>query len=162
MESATTRRLRLSLVQVMKLVVYCAVASACAAPMVRLWRIGFVNGGTFQGLVSVVLFEAVLVPLVWVGLSLLLVRRGASRDGLICALLLCSVSVALGIACWSLFAYTLPVYGNAFAWVALLLNAMVILTLIAAMLWLSPRLWHYLRAGGTSSEPRPSAKATGA
>jgi hypothetical protein len=36
------------------------------------------------------------------------------------------------------------------------LNAMVILTLTAAMLWLSPRLWRYLRAGGMSSEPRPS------
>lgn len=77
-------------------------------------------------------------------------------------MLLCSASVALGIACWSLFAYTLPAFGNPFAWVALSLNALVILTLTAAMLWLSPRLWRYLRAGGMSSEPRPSAKATGA
>jgi hypothetical protein len=159
MESAITHRLRLSLVQVMKLVVYCAVASACVAPMVQLWRI-VVVAGSLQGLVAVVLFESVLVPLVWVALSLLLVRRGAWRDGLICTLLLCSVSVALGIASWSLFAYTIPAYGNPFERVglsALTLHVMVILTLVAAILWLSFRLWRCLRAGGTSSGPRHSA-----
>jgi hypothetical protein len=46
MESTGTDRFKLSLVQVMKLVVYCAVASACAAPMVRLWQIGVVQGGS--------------------------------------------------------------------------------------------------------------------
>jgi hypothetical protein len=92
-----TNRLQLSVVQFMKLVVYCAVASACAAPMVRLSRI---NGGgaDFRGLIAVALFESVLVPLVWVGLSVLVIRRGAWRDALICAVLLCSVSVSLGIA----------------------------------------------------------------
>jgi hypothetical protein len=160
MESAITHRLRLSLVQVMKLVVYCAVASACVAPMVQLWRIVVVDAGSLQGLVAVVLFESVLVPLAWVALSLLLVRRGAWRDGLICTLLLCSVSVALGIASWSLFAYTIPAYGNPFERVglsALTLHVMVILTLVAAILWLSFRLWRCLRAGGTSSGPRHSA-----
>jgi hypothetical protein len=132
--------------------------------MVRLWQVGVVGGGSLRALVSVALFEAVIVPLVWVGLSLVLVRRGAWRDGLICALLLCSVSVALGIACWSLIAYTIPAYGNPFARVAtsaLTLNVMAILTLFGAVLWLSLRLWRGLRAGGTSSVPRASAKATG-
>jgi hypothetical protein len=146
--------LKLTLVQVMKLVAYCAVASACAAPMVRLWRIGFVDGGSLQGLIGVVVFESVIVPLVWVGLSLLLVRRGIWRDGLICALLLCSNSVALGMACWSLFAYTIPAYANPLARVgisALALNVMVIVTLSAAMLCLLLRLRRCLTAGRTSS-----------
>jgi hypothetical protein len=132
--------------------------------MVRLWQVGVVGGGSLRALVSVALFEAVIVPLVWVGLSLVLVRRGAWRDGLIRALLLCSVSVAWGIACWSLIAYTIPAYGNPFARVgtsALTLNVMAILTLFGAMLWLSLRLWRGLRAGGTSSVPHALARATG-
>jgi hypothetical protein len=81
MESVTTHRLRLSLVQAMKVVVYCAVASASAAPMVRLWQVGVVSGGGLKGLVSVVLFEAELVPLLCAGLSLVLIRRGSGETG---------------------------------------------------------------------------------
>jgi hypothetical protein len=111
-ESVSPNRSRLSILQWMKSVVFCAVAFACVAPMLHLWRIGAVNGGTAQGLVFVALFEAIVVPLVWVGLSWCLIRRGAWRDGLIAALLLCSVSVALCIACWFLIGYTIPAYGN--------------------------------------------------
>jgi hypothetical protein len=163
MKPATTRRLRLSLVQLMTLVVYCAVGSACVAPMVRLWQNGVVNGGTLQGLVSVALFASVLVPLVWVALSLLVVRRGAWRDGLICALLLCSVSVSLGVASWWFFSYTYPVHGNPFKRlliVALALHLFVILSLIASILWLTVRLWRCLRAGKTSDGLDRSARTT--
>jgi hypothetical protein len=63
-------------------------------------------------LVFVALFEAVVVPPAWVGPSFVLIRRGAWRDGLVAALLLCSVSVALCIACWLLISDTIPAYGN--------------------------------------------------
>jgi hypothetical protein len=143
MDSTTRNRFQLSLVQMMKLVIYAAVASACAAPMAHLWQVGVVEGGRIQGLLGVVLFESVLVPLVWVGLSVLLIRRGAWRDGLICALMLCSVSVALGTACWALYAF-IPAYGNSaaqFGMAVLALHVMLILALVAAVLWLALRLW---------------------
>jgi hypothetical protein len=157
MGSSTTNRLQLSLVQVVKLVLYCAVASACVAPMLHLWQNGVVDGGSFRGLVGVALFESVLVPLVWVGLSVFLVSRGAWRDGLICALLFCSVSVALGIACWMLFAW-IQAYWNRIeelGIVALALHVLSILALIAAAVWLSFRLWR------SFTGPRPTASAIG-
>src|SRR5580693_4816637 len=96
----------------MKLVAFSAVAFACVAPMLNLWRAGVIQGGTTQGLVLVALFEAVVVPLVWVVLSFALVRRGGGRDKLITAFLLGSVSVALSAAAWLLISYTIPAYGN--------------------------------------------------
>src|SRR4051812_27259610 len=99
----------------MKLVAFCAVAFGCMAPMLHLWTIGVVQGGSAQGLVTVALFGAVAVPLVWVGLSFALIRRGVWRDRFITALLLCSVSVALCIAGWLLIAYTIPEYGKPYA-----------------------------------------------
>ena len=66
----------ISILQLMKCVVYCAVASACVAPMFQLWRVGVVGGGTARGLVSITFFEAIVVPLAWVGLSACLIRRG--------------------------------------------------------------------------------------
>jgi hypothetical protein len=149
-KSALTDRLRLSLLQVMKLVVYCAVASACAAPMVHLWRAGLVEGGSYKGLVTVGLFEAVLVPLVWVGLTLILIRRGAWRDGLICALLICSVSVSLGIACRLLLDYTILAQrmGMGIDITTLALHVGTIAFLVAAAVFLSLRLWRGRREGG--------------
>ena len=142
-ESAISDRRRLSLLQVMKLVAFCAVASACVAPMWQLWRLGVVAGGILQGLVAVGLLEGVLVPLVGVALSMVLVRRGAWRDGLIFALLLWSASMALGIAWWLLFSYTIPAYGTPDGTGApeLAMHVGVIVALTAAALFLSVRLW---------------------
>jgi hypothetical protein len=131
----------------MKLVAFLAVGLACVAPMLNLWRAGVVNGGTAQGLVSVALFEAVVVPLVWVALAFVLVRPGGWRDQFITALLLASVSAALGIAAWMLIRYTLPAYGNPnvaresqLGLAPVALHVTVILTLFAAALYLSMRL----------------------
>lgn len=147
MEPNNPDRPRRSLLHVMKLVVFCAVALACVTPMLHLWRAGFVLGGGPQGLIVVALFEAVVVPLVWVGLSFALISRGVWRDGLITAFLLCSVSVALGMACWRLIAYTVPAYGNPYdpsetrVGVSFLtLHIMAILALAAASLFLMAQL----------------------
>ena len=150
-------RSRLSIIGLMKSVVFCAVAFACVAPMLHLWRIGVVDGGSAQGLLIVALFEAVAVPPVWVGLSLCLIRRGAWRDGLITSLLLCSVSVALGISCWVLFLYTIPAFGNPLdppesrvGITSMVLHVAIILSLAAATLFLTLRLWR-----GNSAGPSP-------
>jgi hypothetical protein len=145
----------------MKLVVYCAVASACVAPM---WRIGAVAGGAARGLVGVVLLEGVVVPLVWAGLSVVLVRRGAWRDGLIAALLLWSVSMALAIAGWRFYRYTIPAY----VWWppgtrdrVLAANVLAIVTLTGSALFLARRLSSVYRSGrlpkNRLQRTRPSA-----
>jgi hypothetical protein len=130
-----------------KLVAFLAVGLACVAPKLNLWRAGVVSVGTARGLVDVSLFEAVEVPLVWVALAIVLVRRGGRRDQLITALLLGSVSAALGIAAWLLISYTIPAYGNPgvapesrLGLASLALHGTVIVTLSAAALYLSMRL----------------------
>jgi hypothetical protein len=143
--SAVTNRPRLSLLQMMKLVAYCAVTSACVAPMWRLWRIGAIAGGTVQDLVGVVLLEGVVLPLVWAGLSVVLVHRGAWRDRLIAALLLWSISLALAIAWWTFYRHTLPAYAHGWphgtADRVLAANVLAIVTLTASALFLLRRLW---------------------
>ena len=159
---AITKRSRLSLFQVMKLVVYCAVGSACVAPMWRLWRLGVVGGGSIQGLISVALFETVVVPLVWAGLSFMLVRRGAWRDGLISTLLLWSVTVALAFAGWMLFAYTIPMYGKPYGTdtAALAVHVAAITALVASAVFLSRRLWNVYRLSRRPNEAIQRARLT--
>ena len=137
----------LSIVGLMKSVVFFAVAFACIAPMLHLWRIGVVNGGGTTGLIYVVLFEAIAIPLAWIGLSFCLIRRGARRDVLITSLLLCSVTVALGIACWMLVTYTIPAYGNPLdppesrvGITSMVVHVTVVLAMAAAALFLTLRL----------------------
>lgn len=128
-------RIRLTLVQLMKMVIFCAVASACVAPMFHLWRVGIARAS------AVVVFEAFLVPLVLAGLSFILVRRGPWKDDLIACLLLCSVSVALGFAVWLLVCYTIPAYSDPrvgpesrISLAGLILHVTVILSLAGAFL----------------------------
>jgi hypothetical protein len=130
-------RIRLTLVQLMKMVIFCAVASACVAPMFHLWRVGVAQAS------AVVVFEAFLVPLVLAGLSFILVRRGPWKDDLIAFLLLCSVSVALGFAVWLFVFYTIPTYSDPrvgpesrTSLAGLMLHVLVALTLAAALILL--------------------------
>ena len=67
MPADSTKRLRLSIFQLMKLVVFFAVAFASVAPMVHLWQAGVVQGGSLSGLAVVAIFEGVLVPLIMGG-----------------------------------------------------------------------------------------------
>ena len=153
----------LSLLQMMKAVIFCAVAFACISPMLRLWQIGVVQGGTARGLVSVAIFEAVVVPLAWAGLAFVLIRRGTWSDGQITALLLCSVSVALGFACWALIAYTIPALWNPYERAgisSLALHATVILALAAATLFLSLRLWRGCGTGPSSNLAEPGERTS--
>jgi len=154
MGSAITNRWQLSLLQLLMLVFYCAVGSACVAPMWRLWRLGVFGGGGVQGLISVAVFEAIIVPLVWAGLSFILVRNGAWRDGLISAMLLSSVSVALAFAGWMLVAYTIPASRKPIGAepAALAVHVAAIVALVASALFLSHRLWNGYRSSRRPNE----------
>jgi hypothetical protein len=134
--------LRLSLSQMMKLVAYCAVVSACFAPMANFWRAGAVD------VLTVVIFEAVAVPLAMAGTSFVLVAPGGRRDDLILRLLLASAAAAAAFASWSFVAFTVP--GMLGAWghpstvrVALaeaMFHLLIALVLIAAVAFLAVRL----------------------
>jgi hypothetical protein len=150
-------RIRISLLQLMKLGIFCAVASACTTPMVHLWQAGVAEG------LSVVIVEGVVVPLVLAGLSFILVRRGPWRDELITGLLLCSVSEALGFASWLFVFYTIPTYSDPrvgpesrTSLVGLTFHVTVILTLGAALLFLLVGLLRRLVQGTIRPEQRSS------
>jgi hypothetical protein len=147
-------RSRQSLLQLMKLVVFCAVGFACVAPMVQNWQAGSIQQRKIQGLLVIALFESILVPLVWVGLSFLIVRRGIGRDRLILALLLFPLTVVLGIMCWILFAYNIQYHVNLLGSpnqrgriVPLVGNIVAILLLFAAILILTLMLRRKLKTG---------------
>jgi hypothetical protein len=127
-------RIRVTLGQFMKLVIFCAVASACVAPMFHLWRVGVAQGS------AVIVLEGVVVPLVLAGLSFFLIRRGPWKEDLIAFLLLCSVSVAFGFAVWLFVFYTIPTYSDPkigaesrTSFSGLMLHCLVNLTLAAAV-----------------------------
>jgi hypothetical protein len=89
-------RPRLTLRQVMKLVIFGAVASMCLAPMMRLAENGAVSWP------FALLLEAVAIPLVLAVAVFPLVRKGPLKDWLIRALLLTSTGIGLGAAVYSL------------------------------------------------------------
>jgi hypothetical protein len=99
MNGARVRRVRsgLTLLQMMKLVIFAAAASMCLAPLVRLAEIGAVSWSWM------LVGEAVGIPMVLALVAFPLVRRGPFKDWLIRALLLTSVSVVLGSSVYSLF-----------------------------------------------------------
>ena len=81
-------RLQLTLRQMMKLVVLAGVASACLA-------VGFEHWTMFrQAHFSVVMTEAVVIPLVLAVIAFPLVRRGPLKDWMIRALLFAAIAMA--------------------------------------------------------------------
>jgi hypothetical protein len=86
-------RLRLSLTQMMKLVLFAAVASATVAPMAQLKE-----AGVIPNLSAVVLWGGVAAPLACAVTALLVIQPGPSKDWIIRALVLVSVGFALGAA----------------------------------------------------------------
>ncbi len=88
------------------------------------------------------IFESVAVPLVWAGLSFVLIRRGGWRDRLITGLLLCSTSVALAFACWLFFAYLIPdsIRKSRVDFSSTALFVLVIFLMAGAVIFLSLRL----------------------
>lgn len=98
MEQAHLRPFRpsLSIRQMMKLVVFGAIASACLAPGYHLIELGV---STWSGSL---IMEGVIVPLALALTAFPLVRKGPIKDWLIRALLLVSVTVALGVAIYLL------------------------------------------------------------
>src|ERR1035441_2929942 len=86
-------RFRLTLRQMMKLVIVAAVASASVAPFVRFKEIGATPTWT-----AVYSWAAFVVPLVSALVAFPLVRKGPLKDWLIRVLLMTSVAVALGFA----------------------------------------------------------------
>ncbi len=84
---------RLSLTQMMKLVLFAAVASASVAPMAHLREAGVIGSW-----IVVILWGGVAAPLACALMAFLVIRRGPFKDWLIRAFLLASVGVALGYA----------------------------------------------------------------
>jgi hypothetical protein len=89
-------RLTLSMRQMMKLVIFAAVASVCVTPVARSVDLGFVTW------TAVLVWSIVVVPLVLALVALPLVRKGPLKDWLIRTLLLISVGGALGFLIWFL------------------------------------------------------------
>lgn len=83
--------MRLTLTDLIKLVFACAVACLAITPTTRLVQRG-VSDPT-----GILLVNLVIVPLVWVLLAFVLVRRGPRRTVLIDALLLWAVGIPLGL-----------------------------------------------------------------
>lgn len=139
------------MLQVMKLVVFCAVAFACVAPLLPA-----VQGG--EQVIATMILEAVAVPVVWAGLSLVLVRRGEFRDRLVTILLLVSVSVALGFACVGFVVITIASLRNPTMegdLIFLLGDLLVTLALAAAACFLASRLLKRRATEATSSVETP-------
>ncbi len=90
-------RFVLTLRQMMKLVVFAAVASLCLAPMVRWAEVGAVSWP------FAILMAAVAIPLVLAIAAFPMVKPGPLKDWLIRALLMTSLGVILGAAIYSLF-----------------------------------------------------------
>jgi hypothetical protein len=97
--------LTLTIGQMMKLVVFGAAASLCLLPMKPLVEEGFVTWPT------VLLWEAVAIPLAQAVVAFALVKPGRFRDGLILALLGTALVVALGAALY-LFAWGSAIRGG--------------------------------------------------
>lgn len=83
--------MRLTLFDLIKLVFACAVACACLIPTTRLVQQGIANVGPMLAV------DAMIVPLVWALLAFALVRRGPRRTVLIDGLILCAISVPIGL-----------------------------------------------------------------
>ena len=143
MSSQRNVGLQLSMFQAMKLIVFCAAAFACVAPIVRLWAIG----GPVGGGGTVFIFSAIAVPSVWASLSFVLVRRGTWRDRLILSLLLFSVSAALVTAIGMLSWIARRMDWSSPAMIRdLLLVAAVAITLAASVTFLVSRLARVFRS----------------
>jgi hypothetical protein len=90
-------RLTLTLRQMMKLVVFGAVASMCLAPM---WRLADAGVVTWP---QMLLGEAVAIPTVLAVVAFPIVRKGPRRDWLIRALLATSLGIGLLSTIYALF-----------------------------------------------------------
>lgn len=86
--------MRLTLTQLAKLVLACAVACACIVPTTRLAQQGIAD--TRQ----MIFVNAMIVPLVWAVLAFLLVERGRRRTLTVDVLILWTVAVPLGLLGW--------------------------------------------------------------
>ena len=118
---------RLTLSQMLKLVIFAAAASLCLAPMVRLAEAGIAPWP------YVLMGEGVAIPLVLAIVAFPLVRAGPGKDRLIRVLLLISCGVALGVVVPPLFGPS-PLWGSG-ATRASMIFAVVILSLPTWMLF---------------------------
>jgi hypothetical protein len=88
--------MRLTLLQMMKLVVGCALALAYILPLVRLAEAGIASWST------VLVVGAISIPLVFALVTIFLARTGPLKDWLIRVLSMSSVGVALGVVAHAL------------------------------------------------------------
>jgi|GEM_PF-4391008 len=83
--------MRLTLLQMMKVVVACAFASAYCVPFVRLAEVGLAD---WQTMLIVI---AIGIPLIFVLSTIVLARKGTLKDWMIRVLSMTSVVIALGV-----------------------------------------------------------------
>lgn len=125
----------LTILHLMKLVAYLAVGMAILGPMIRIIE------STQGPMLAVFVFGAVAVPLAWAALSFVMIRPGPTRDRLVLANLLGSVSSALAFA---LFMFTVMVYNARIRWEeisGLGITLGMVLLLLAAATFLAARLF---------------------
>ena len=87
--------MRLTLLQMMKLVVGCALASAYVLPLVRLAEAGIVTWS------ATLVVGAISIPLVFTLVTIVLAKKGPRKDWLIRVLSLTSVGVPLGVVAYA-------------------------------------------------------------
>jgi hypothetical protein len=87
--------MRMTLLQIMKLVAGCALASAYVLPLVRLVEAGIATWSTMLAV------AAIGIPLVFALVTIVLARKGPLKVWLIRVLSMTSVGVALGIVIYN-------------------------------------------------------------
>jgi hypothetical protein len=92
--------LRMTMLQMFKLVLFAALASLCLAPASRLVEAGV---GTWPGFL---VMEGVVIPLVLAIAAFPLVRKGPFKEWMIQALLMLSLAVCLGVATFYLLLFS--------------------------------------------------------
>lgn len=148
MRAITLQTPRLTIAQIMKLVVYCAVACACVAPMMRLVKVSGGLHGPVGPTGIVGLWAAITVPLVWAGVSFLMIRPGRVRDQIILAFLIIPVGMMLGLGTWMLSQHamvfrgwrTRPIHSLAVDFGGVVVHFGILLMLGMALVFLAGRL----------------------
>ncbi|MEW4570137.1 hypothetical protein AB1L88_19910, partial [Tautonia sp. JC769] len=157
MTASPRPRLRFSLSQLIRLVIYCAVILGCLVPMIR-------PGGYGRGwdqVIFLVTLEAIALPLALTACTIALVRPGPGRSIAVTSLLLCSTAAVLAyalFASWSLIEPQLAAMRSPLKVPPNLIARSIVVLLDpaigAAFVLLASRLARLLRAGRSASPVR--------
>jgi hypothetical protein len=151
-------------------VLYGAAAMACVAPVYQFWRAGsleFARGvmGRIGTALVVAVFEGIAIPVAWAVLSLVVVRRGVTRDNLVMSFLLAALSVAFMLMTFLMVAFQIPSLSRAPLGEALQRLVMISATLLflgGGTVFLIVRLIKGPRTPSSHRTIDPAGVATGA